>query len=245
MKIEGSVALVTGANRGLGLAYARALVERHAEKVYAAARDLTTVTEPGVVPLALDITDPEQIQRAAEQCGDVNLLINSAGVMLNSALVGAPTLDAARFEMEVNFFGTLAMCRAFAPVLGANGGGVLVNMLSVLSWFAIPMKGSYAASKSAAWAMTNGVRIELAAQGTLVVGVHAGFIDTDMVADVKAPKIAPAEVVRQVCIAIEAESVEVIADERSRNIKAALPGDHELIYPAIQADWDSAMMSTD
>lgn len=237
MKIEGSVALVTGANRGLGRAFARALVERGAAMVYGAARDGGTVTENGVTPLSLDITDPAQVRRAAEAHGDVTLLVNNAGVMAKAPLVGAPDLEAARHEMEVNYFGTLAMCRAFAPVLAANGGGAVVNMHSVVSWFTPPASGSYGVSKAATWAMTNGVRVELAPQGTLVVGVHCGFVDTDMAAEVDAPKLAPGEVARQAFDAVEAGRTEVIADELTRTIKESLPRDHELIYPGIQAAW--------
>jgi NAD(P)-dependent dehydrogenase (short-subunit alcohol dehydrogenase family) len=142
--------------------------------------------------------------------------------------------------MQTNYFGTLAMCRAFAPVLAANGGGALVNMLSIVSWFANPVNGSYSASKAAAWAMTNGIRIELARQGTLVVAVHAGFIDTDMAAGIDAPKISPAAVARQVLDAVEAGQIEVLADDRTRQVKASLSRDHELIYPAVQAGWDAA-----
>jgi NAD(P)-dependent dehydrogenase (short-subunit alcohol dehydrogenase family) len=109
MKIDGSVALVTGANRGLGRAYARELVKRGAAKVYGAARDLAAVTEPGVTPIALDITDPDRVTQVAQQCADVSLLVNNAGVMKASTFIGAPNLDAARLEMETNYFGTLSM----------------------------------------------------------------------------------------------------------------------------------------
>jgi NAD(P)-dependent dehydrogenase (short-subunit alcohol dehydrogenase family) len=245
MRIQDSVALVTGASRGLGVAFAQALVERGAKTVYAAARDPATVavTGPGVVPVALDITDPDRVAEVARQCPDVSLLVNNAGVMERSPFLEAPTVDPARLEMETNYFGTLAMCRAFAPVLAANGGGALVNMLSVVSWFTNPVNGSYCASKAAAWAMTNGVRIELARQGTLVVAVHAGFIDTEMAAALTGPndrKISPADVARQVFDAVEAGQIEVLADGRTRRVKEAVPRDQELIYPSLQAAWDAS-----
>jgi NAD(P)-dependent dehydrogenase (short-subunit alcohol dehydrogenase family) len=161
MKIDGSVALVTGANRGLGRAYARELVKRGAAKVYGAARDPAAVTEPGVTPIALDITDAGGVAQVAAQCTDVSLLVNNAGVLKYSTFIGAPNLDAARAEMEVNYFGTLSMCRAFAPVLAANGGGAIVNMLSVSSFYTNPLDASYGASKAAGWSLTNGVRLEL------------------------------------------------------------------------------------
>ena len=239
MKIDGSVALVTGAGRGLGQAFARELVSRGAARVYGAARDPAAVTEPGVIPVALDITDPEAVARAANQCADVSLLVNNAGVMRASTFIDAPSLENARLEMETNYFGTLSMCRAFAPVLAASGGGVVVNMLSVTSFFNNPLNASYGASKSAEWSLTNGIRLELARQGTLVVGVHAGFIDTDMAAGIDAPKISPESVARQAFDALEAGQVEVLADERSRTIKASLPRDHELIYPQVQEFWDA------
>ena len=240
MRVADSVALVTGAGRGIGRALARELVERGARTVYAAARDPATVTDPGLVPIALDITDPDRIAQVARQRADVDLLINNAGVMTLSPLIGAPSTDGARLEMRTNYFGTLDMCRAFAPVLAANGGGALVNMLSIVSWFTNPNNGTYGASKAAEWAMTNGVHVELARQGTLVVAVHAGFIDTDMTAAIDAPKISPADVARQVLDGVEAGQVEVLADERTRRVKASLSRDQELIYPAVQADWDNA-----
>jgi NAD(P)-dependent dehydrogenase (short-subunit alcohol dehydrogenase family) len=234
MKISGSVALVTGANRGLGHAFARALIERGARTVYAGARDPATITDPDLVPVKLDITDAADVAAAAALCGDVTLLVNNAGVAYNSPLLAAPALDDARAEMETNYFGTLAMCRAFAPVLGANGGGALVNMLSVASFRSLPQIGSYSASKAAAWSLTNGVRLELAAQGTLVVGVHAGFIDTDMAAWTDQPKISPIEVARQAFDAVEAGQLEVLADGWSRDVKAALSAELEVLYPALR-----------
>jgi len=244
MKIDGSVALVTGANRGLGQAYARELVKRGAAKVYGAARNPAAVTEPGVTPIALDITDPARVAQVAQQCADVSLLVNNAGVMKASTFISAPNLDAARLEMETNYFGTLGMCRAFAPVLAANGGGAIVNMLSVTSFYTNPFNASYGASKAAGWSLTNGVRLELHHQGTLVVAVHAGFIDTDMAALVDAPKDSPESVAQQAFDAVEAGQIEVLADERTRTVKAQLSRDHELIYPPVQEFWDSAVAGT-
>lgn len=232
------MALVTGAGRGLGRELARELARRGARTVYGAARNPDAITDPPIVPVRLDITDPGDVARVAQQCQDVTLLVNNAGVLTNGPLVAAAGMDGARLEMETNYFGTLRMCRAFAPVLAAGGGGALVNILSVVSFFTNPVNGSYSASKAAEWAMTNGVRVELAAQGTLVVAVHAGFIDTDMAANVDLPKISPADVARQVADAVEAGQIEVLADERTRRVKASLPRDHELIYPDVQARWD-------
>jgi NAD(P)-dependent dehydrogenase (short-subunit alcohol dehydrogenase family) len=233
MKIAGSVALVTGADRGLGRVFARELAGRGAAKVYGAARNPAAVTQPGVTPIALDITDPERVARVAHDCSDVTLLVNNAGVMKASPFIGAPSLDAARLEMETNYFGTLSMCRAFAPVLAA-GGGAIVNMMSVTSFYTSPLDPSYGASKAAELSLTNGIRMELSRQGTLVVAVHASFIDTDMAAGIDAPKISPESVARQTFEAVEAGEIEVLADERTRTIKSQLPHDHELIYAPLE-----------
>src|ERR1700729_2540354 len=241
MKIQGSVALVTGGNRGHGQVDAPELVARHAGTAYGAARNPAQVTEPGVTPVALDITDPDRVAQVAKECADVSLLVNNAGVLRYSTFIGAPSLDGARQEMETNYFGTLSMCRAFAPVLAANGGGAIVNMLSVTSFYTNPLNGSYGASKAAGWSLTNGVRLELHHQGTLVVAVHAGFIDTDMAAMVDAPKISPETVARQAFDAVEAVQAEELVGERTRSIKASLSRDQELIYPSVQELWDSAL----
>ncbi len=243
MQIDGSIALVTGANRGLGRVYARELVARGAAKVYGAARNPAAVTEPGVTPIALDITDAERVAQVARQCADVGLLVNNAGVLKYSTFIDAPSLDAARTEMDTNYFGTLSMCRAFAPVLAANGGGVIVNMLSVSSFCTNPFDASYGASKAAGWSLTNGIRTELHHQGTLVVAVHASFIDTDMAALANAPKDSPESVAKQALDAVEAGQVEVLADERTRFVKASLPRDQEVLYPPIREFWDAAVKS--
>jgi len=243
MQIADSVALVTGAGRGLGQVFVQELARRGAKTVYAAARNPARLGGPGTpgIPVELDITKPDQVTAAADRCADVNLLINNAGVMTSSPFLEAPTMDGARQEIETNYLGTLAMCRAFAPVLARGGGGAIVNLLSVTSFFTNPENGSYGASKAAEWSLTNGVRIELAHQGTLVVGVHAGFIDTEMVTELARglPKLDPLDVVRQVFDAVEANRVEVLAGERTRRVKSLLPDDHEKIYPAIQATWDA------
>jgi NAD(P)-dependent dehydrogenase (short-subunit alcohol dehydrogenase family) len=170
----------------------------------------------------LDVTKPETIAAAASECADVNLLINNAGIALWTGFLSPDSVEAARSEMETNYFGPLLLSRAFAPVLAKNGGGAIINVLSVLSWIAVPTAGTYSASKAAAWALTNWLRNGLRGQGTQVVGVHAGPVDTDMASELTLPKVKPADVVRQVLSAIEAGREEVLADEMTRQVKAGL-----------------------
>src|SRR5271169_1299255 len=240
-QIDGIIALVTGANRGLGKAFTQALLDRGAAKVYAGARDPRTVevTDARVLPVRLDITNPGDVAAAARDCTDASLVINNAGAMLQTPFLSAPDMSAARTEMETNYFGTLAMARAFAPVLAAAGGGALVNILSVVSWYAPPFNASYCASKSAEWALTNALRVELRAQGTLVVGVHAGFIDTDMAATVAQEKISPRGVAAQSLEAVEHGRPEVLTDDWTRHVKASVLTDQSTLYPDIQQQWDA------
>jgi NAD(P)-dependent dehydrogenase (short-subunit alcohol dehydrogenase family) len=222
MKIQDSVAFVTGANRGLGLEFTKALLAGGARKVYGAARDPRTITLPGVQAVTLDVTDAAQVAAAAQECGDVTLLINNAGIARGTSFLGDGGVDAARAELETNYFGPLATSRAFAPILRANGGGAIVNVLSVLAWINVPVVGTYCASKSATWSLTNGLRNELRSQRTQVVALHVGLMDTDMGAAIEGPKSAPADVVRQVLEAIEAGREEVLADSLSRDVKSGL-----------------------
>jgi NAD(P)-dependent dehydrogenase (short-subunit alcohol dehydrogenase family) len=222
MKIEGSIALVTGANRGLGLAYAKALLDAGARKVYAGARDPASVKLAGVVPIKLDVNDPHDVAEAARIASDVNIVINNAGILRPGALLSEQGSSVIREQLDTNFYGVLAMSRAFAPVLRANGGGALVNMLSALSWVSLPNSGAYSISKAAAWALTNGLRNELRGQGTLVVGVHAGYIDTDMVAAVTEAKTKPEVIAQRTLEAILAGREEVLADETAQHVKKNL-----------------------
>jgi NAD(P)-dependent dehydrogenase (short-subunit alcohol dehydrogenase family) len=225
MKLAGSIALVTGANRGLGLAFAEALVETGAAKVYAAARNPGAVTLKGVVPLRLDVTSDEDVVAAARAAGDLSLLINNAGIARPGGFLADGAVKDAREQFEVNFFGPLRMARAFAPVLAKNGGGAIINVLSVASWMNGPGLATYGASKSAAWALTNGLRLELASQGTQVVGLHAGFIDTDLARNIDAPKSSPEEIVRTTLDVLERGEGEVLADEITRQVHRDLSAD--------------------
>ncbi len=241
LAIAGKSVLVTGANRGLGKAFVQKLIDGGAARVYAAARNPGTVDidDARVVPIQLDITKPDDIGAAVAECGDVAVLINNAGAMLRSPLLASPDMGAARAEMETNYFGTLAMCRAFAPVLARQGGGAVVNVLSIASWLASPFNGSYGASKAAEWALTNAIRVELRSQRILVVGVHAGWIDTDMADNVPEAKISAAEVAAQTLAAIQGGDEEVLTDDRTRHVKASLPHDHTSLYPELQKSWDA------
>ncbi len=222
MKIHDSVAFVTGANRGVGLAFGQELLAGGARKVYAAARQPERITLAGVERVRLDVTNPEDVATAARHCADVNLLVNNAGIALWTGFLAPDSVEAARSEMETNYYGPLLLSRAFAPVLAKNGGGAIVNLLSVLSWVAVPSAGTYGASKAAAWSLTNWLRTALREQGTQVAGVHAGPIDTDMASNLTLPKIKPIEVVRQALSAVEAGRDEVLADDMSRQVRAGL-----------------------
>lgn len=221
MELKNAVAVVTGANRGLGRHLAARLVE-HGAKVYAAARRPETVDLPGVTPLRLDVTDQESILEAARIASDATLLINNAGVSTGATLVGGD-LDEVRREMETNFFGPLVATRAFAPVIEGNGGGAVLNVLSALSWFHPAGLGSYAASKAAAWALSDATREELAPRGITVSALHVGYMDTDMAAAVPADqKVAAADVAAQALYGIETGLPEILADETSRYVKQSL-----------------------
>ncbi|MFC7491325.1 MULTISPECIES: SDR family oxidoreductase [unclassified Knoellia] len=234
MKITQSTALVTGANRGLGRAFALRLLERGADRVYATARRPETVDLPGVEVLPLDITDPGAVRAVAEAAQDVDLLVNNAGISTMQDLVtGDP--DLIRAELETHFFGTLAMTRAFAPILAHNGGGAIVNIMSALSFRVFPGSGAYAAAKAAEWALTNSTRIELAGQQTQVVGVHLAATDTDMMAGWDIPKNRPDDVIRVVLDALEAGDLEALVDEDTRSAKALLSGPLEQMYPDLAA----------
>ncbi|MEV7690251.1 SDR family oxidoreductase [Streptomyces bungoensis] len=222
MEIKGSVALVTGANRGIGRAFTRALIDRGAAKVYAAVRDPASVSGDDVTAVRMDVTKPEEVADAAAAAGDVTIVINNAGVGGFDTKLLTGSLDGAREAMEINYFGTWSVSRAFAPVLARNGGGALVNILSVASWASRPEFPGYAASKAAEWSLTGALREGLREQGTLVIGVHAGFVETELSSFTDAPKITAADVAEQTLHALANDRVEVLADERTRQVKQAL-----------------------
>jgi NAD(P)-dependent dehydrogenase (short-subunit alcohol dehydrogenase family) len=236
MQIQGSVALVTGANRGIGKAIAGELLARGASKVYAAVRDPASVTDDRLVAVRLDVTDPESVAAAARELADVEIVVNNAGIARPATPLAATTADA-RAELETNYLGLVSTTQAFAPVLAANGGGAFVNVLSVASWIGSPRLATYSASKSAAWGFTNAARVELKLQGTQVVGVHVGFVDTDLTAGMDIEKIRPETVATSALDALERGETEAVVDEWSRTVKANLHDDHHLIYPGIEAEF--------
>ncbi|AYV32076.1 SDR family oxidoreductase [Streptomyces goshikiensis] len=223
MELKHAVAVVTGANRGLGRHLAAQLVERGA-KVYAAARRPESVDLPGVVPLHLDLADPRSVREAARIASDATLLVNNAGIMTGTPLV-AGDWDAVRLEMDTNFFGPLATTRAFAPVIESNQGGAVLNVLSILSWFHPAGVGAYAAAKAAGWAMTDAIREELAPRGIAVTALHVAYMDTDMAARIPAgQKTDPALVAALALDGLAAGAQEVLADELTRSVRQGLGG---------------------
>lgn len=221
MDTEQVTALVTGANRGLGRQFAAELVARGA-KVYAAARRPDRINLASVVPIQIDITDLESVRRAAEIAKDVTVLVNNAGVSTRASLLSGPIEDV-RLEMETHYFGTLNVTRTFAPTIENNGGGAILNVLSVLSWLHFPAAGAYSAAKAAAWALTDAIREELAPRGIHVAGLHVGYMDTDMVSYVPADqKIDPAVVAALALDGLFNGEPEILADDLSRTAKAQL-----------------------
>lgn len=235
MKIAGSVALVTGANRGVGRAYVQALVTLGAKKVYAAARDTKGVEDlvkahgGKVEAIRIDVTSDADVKAAAAKCRDVALVVNNAGANGSSGALAAGSTEVAHREMMVNYFGVLYMSRAFGPILKANGGGAFVNMLSVVSRVNMPLLGSYSASKAAAWSLTQAVRAELAKQGTLVVGVFPGAIDTDMAKGFDIPKLAPKDVASLALKAVESGTEDLDIGDMAQGVAAGMKADPKAV----------------
>ena len=233
--IAGAVALVTGCNRGIGPETVRALLKAGAKKIYVGARKLDGVkalvaeAPDRFVPVEIDVTKPEQVAAAAKLAKDVTLLVNNAGVNFNTPLMAIESTDNARREIEVNYFGTLAMCRAFQPILKANGGGAIVNMLSILSLVNLPLMGSLCASKAAGWSLTQAVRAELKAQGTHVMGVLPGAVDTDMTKGVEVPKVQPAVIAAAIMHGLKARADEIYPGDMGAGVAFGLSGDPKAV----------------
>jgi NAD(P)-dependent dehydrogenase (short-subunit alcohol dehydrogenase family) len=228
MEITNAVVLVTGANGGIGSHFVEQLLQLQVSKIYICARTISKLQNliapdpTRIIPIELDVTNPESVKAAAAQCLDVTLLINNAGTSLNHGIISAPDLEAAKAEMDVNYFGMAAMCRAFAPILKQQGGGAIVNILSLLGRVNLPFSGSYSASKAAAISMTHSVRAELTAQKTLVVAVMPGTVDTSLAKDWPDPKVAPAEVAREALQAVIANQEDVYPGEQAKQVSAQL-----------------------
>jgi NAD(P)-dependent dehydrogenase (short-subunit alcohol dehydrogenase family) len=223
MRIEDSVAFVTGANRGLGLAFTKELLGRGVKKLYAGARNPNGVDLPGVIPVKFDGTDPAAIAAAALRCGDVTLLINNAGIgRVDASALDPAVIDNAREIFETNFYGIIRASQAFAPVLSANGGGAIVNVLSDITWFSRPIMTAYAATKSAAWSFTNALRIDVRDKGIQVLALHVGFVDTDLIRDFDVRKSDPRVVAARTFDALEKGQEEVLADAQTEALKRSL-----------------------
>ncbi|KND37845.1 SDR family oxidoreductase [Streptomyces acidiscabies] len=231
MDLSTSTVLVTGANRGFGRALAAELLARGAT-VYAGARNPDQVDLPGAKPIALDITDPDSVTATAAATGDVTVLVNNAGSSTGADLLAADP-DDIRLEMDTHFFGTLSVVRAFAPQIAAGGGGAILNVLSGLSWVSFPELGAYSAAKSAEWSLTNALRQQLASQNIRVAGLHVGYMDTDMVRNVDAPKSDPADIARIAVDGLAADAYEILADSAARQAQAALSGGVSALYPQL------------
>ncbi|SEC20402.1 SDR family oxidoreductase [Microbacterium hydrocarbonoxydans] len=229
--LSGAVVLVTGANGGIGSHFVHQALARGAAKVYASARTPRDWDDERIVPLTLDVTDPASIAAAAAAASDVTVLINNAGASVSSPGILSHTDEEIRSNVETNFLGPLFLARAFAPLLSGRPGAAIIDIHSALSWFAVA--GIYSATKAALWSATNSLRIELAPAGVHVVGVHVGYVDTAMAANVTDPKLDPAALVAAVLDATEAGEYEVLADETSIQVKAALSAPLEALYPQL------------
>lgn len=223
--------LVTGANRGLGRTFATGFANAGAAKVYGTVRDPAVAEGADFDPVMLDIAHPASVQRAAQALSDVSIVVNNAGINTWTSILG--DVEELRRELDVNFFGTLSVAKAFAPVLKANGGGYIVNILSTLSWYTGPEYAGYAAAKAALWSATNALRLELLSQGTRVLAVHCGPVDTDMGARADGPKLAPDDVVAQTIGAIESDQHELVTDPLTKWVRERLSEPLSALYPAL------------
>lgn len=241
MLIRDCVALVTGANRGIGRGFVAALLERGARRVYATARnpaslrDVVALDPSRVLPLELDVTDAREVSAAAAAASDLSLLVNNGGTAAMGGFLAPATLDGARSEMEVNFWGQLAMIRACAPVLARNGGGAIIQVLSIGAMTCFPAVGSYCASKFAANAMCKGLRVELAPQSTQLMSVFSGAIESDMSANTPGPKISALTHGHNCLAALEDGQEELYPDFKSQRMRDSFRRDPDAFERALRA----------
>lgn len=237
--LENATVLVTGANGGLGEQFVHQALQLGARKVYATARRPREWNDPRIVALPLDVTDETSIAAAAAAAADTTIVINNAGVSPLPDHILTVDMTEIRKTFETNFFGALAVARAFAPVVGANGGGAFLHVHSVLSWIVADPAGqagghgAYSASKSAWWSATNSLRLALADQGTHVLGLHFGYTATPMTETIDDDKADPADIVRIAYAALVAGEYEVSADHLAQYVKRALSGPIEDLYPQL------------
>lgn len=226
MNINEQTILVTGANGGIGKALVNAFLAAGAKKIYACARSTTSLeylrNNKKIQLVQLDISKPADIEKTVATCGDTTVLVNNAG-MGGSGLLGSP--QTARTEMEVNYFGTLAMCSAFAPVLGKNGGGCMINIISVIGLVNMPSIGTYCASKAALHSLTQGLRGVLAGQNTAVIGVYPGPVDTRMTDGLEMPKASPESVALEILDGMKSGAEDVYPDAFAKSIQKGLAAD--------------------
>ena len=213
------------------LAFARGLLARGALKVYAAVRNPASMALPGVQTLQLDVTKPEEVAAAARDAADVTLVINNAGIAQPGGFLTPDSEAIARRIFETNFFGMLNMSKAFAPVLKANGGGALLNVLSVASWVNGGELAAYSASKSAAWSLTNALRHELAGQKTQVMGLHMAYVDTDLTRGFDVQKSSAEDIVQRALDGLEAGADEVLADALTQQVRQGLAAPRPVYLP--------------
>lgn len=231
MKIENAVALVTGANRGIGMAFARELLARGARKVYVGARNPAVVTLSGVQAVRLDVDKPDDVAAAAALASDVTLVINNAGIAQPGGFLAIDSEDVSRRLFETNFFGVLRVSKAFAPILKANGGGAFLNVLSVASWVNGGELAAYSASKSAAWSLTNALRHELAPQKTQVLALHMAYVDTDLTRGFDVPKSTPEQIVQRALDGLESGLDEVLADQVTVQVRQGMTAERPSYLP--------------
>jgi NAD(P)-dependent dehydrogenase (short-subunit alcohol dehydrogenase family) len=234
MQIKDAAALVTGANRGIGLELVKALIDAGVGKVYAGGRKLDSLEavqsldRKRIVPLHLDVTNDQMVQDAAKAASDVTILMNNAGVLDFGSIVDAP-LDAVRRNFETNFYGMLKMARAFAPVIECNGGGAIVNILTLVALASMPGLAVYNASKAAAWSMTQSLRASLAGRKVAVLGVFPGAVDTDMLKGVEMPKTPPSDVAAAVVRGLIGGQEDIFPDPMSSSLYEAWKKDHKAV----------------